>query len=1568
VALSTREVLLVLRARDEATRTIARVGHAMNGLDREAATSASRMIDDQRAVVRGLSTQLGEVNSQYSQTVANAYAMHRRQQDATNASLAQIRNSVRGVNDEYTKLARAQQDMYHKGRMDAESYRKNMTQIRRLRDDQLNSLTRERDAIYDTSRANQQAYHDRIISARQLHNAQKENIRLERLNAQEIIRTNQQILDDEEHIRRVRTDQGHKLMSIGSSATYAGVSMAAMGAVGVYAWAQTNKAAIEYEQTARRTLTQVDNNAIKLNQVSKAGKRIADTVPIAFEQIQPAMYDVFSSIDVGLRGATKLTKQFAKDAVGGATDMATATRANLAIMNAYGIKVKDVGEVSDFMFQLVRKGVGSYDEFAKVIGRSIPSAARAGQTYHTLGAMLAFMTRNGMSAAMASTSAARALDAISHPKTVAKLQDMGIKVKNLRGEFLPLPDILDQLREKFEGLSRPELANKLYELFKSSGGTIQARRFFDMYFRNADEFNQRTKEMGETAGEAKKAFDKMADSPAGKLQALKNDWMLLRVELGENLMPIAMRVVETLNDWIDAFQRLSPAQRETITKTLAIGTAVFGLIGILVAVGGAITVFLGALKLLNVGMGVAAGKMGFFGIALAGLATGFTQVVTGSTEAEKALGVFIMAASGAIGGFAIAGPIGALVGGLVGALGGLATAAAASADEAKYANANWKDLKDTLDQVTGATTRATASFVYDEAQRSGLFDALKNENITRRQVVEGIMHEGQERNRLTGIVVAAQNRLNEIMRQGKALEAEAKQGVSSARMQEIIKEIQALDVQRKTEEALIKAIQGGIGTVEKSADAIRRKSAATLDFSEIAKKVPKQVITQFKAGNLPATIEDVARLSMKFKGLDKKQITAIMKFLGIEGSMKDVDNMKRKIGELSKAKPDLSGFITGVQRGARNAAEAAQKGGSDVAKNLKTTTGKAKADLSAFQTSVKNGVQAAVGPANSGGIAVGGALKAGVISGFAGTQAQLAADAAAAVRGAIAAARAAAKAHSPSQEMWDVGKDLADGLRLGWDQNINKMKVSPAVMKAVKELLGDMASTIPQMSTLMDMAREILEKKMDKQREALVKKIEKQKNAIRKANEATKGTKGDKLLSDVGQHALEQFDKQVPKKIKEKLEAIRKEVEKEFKKLQKAVQRYQDALKAIEAAHTEFSNLESGLDFKLLPDAPGPQGPAWDRLRAVVAAYKSTVAQLQTEQQKLDELQSQRNSYIQGLKASMENLRNMGDIRGDEIMENVLERGRVVQRGTGQYKDVTISDIVTGMQSKLAKIKEYGDMLTRLRNMGYSNSVIDTILQMGPEAGLAYAKALASATPEQMAQVNAADAGITSLASHLATEAGSMMFDAGIAIQQGIVDGLQNNAAILMTTAQALAQQIEAGLQAELAAANAAAQSLAIQVVNGMNEVLGTGEANKGREQGRNVGAGIRRGLDDMANEVAWGARHLAWTIVHNFNEVLKLRSPSKVAIEKGRFFGKGVAIGLHREMKNVSIASRKLAKQVEFDAQAEIGSPKLRTQPYGAKMGAGNTYQQEINVSVQELDPQRHAAMLGWELANRGL
>lgn len=385
-------------------------------------------------------------------------------------------------------------------------------------------------------------------------------------------------------------------MGVGAGVAAMGVGMLTVAAGATGALVSLAKASTDYTKEASLTLTQVDEQyGATLEQVKAIGKNVAKEIPAPFKEMQKSLFDIFSSIDVNVQQAEGMLKNFAKGAVAGQTDVQTAGRASIAIMNGFKIPVEEVTRVMDVQFQAVRKGVFTYEEFASTIGRAIPSAAKAGGTIEDLSGMMAFMTRNGLSSAMAATSAARAFDLLSNPKFGQAMKDFGINVADAKGNFRPMVDVVVDLRKKLASMSEEARANKLKELTLGAGGTIQAMRFLNLGVQDVNGLlPELTAAMSEAGGATERAYEIMSNTPSAKIELLKNRWQVFRTELGDRVMPIVGKLSEIGTKVVDWLLKLSPATQDMIVKSLLFTVVIAGLGGAFLVLVGFAMILAGA--------------------------------------------------------------------------------------------------------------------------------------------------------------------------------------------------------------------------------------------------------------------------------------------------------------------------------------------------------------------------------------------------------------------------------------------------------------------------------------------------------------------------------------------------------------------------------------------------------------------------------------------------------------------------------------------------------------------------------------------------------------------------------------------------------------------------------------------------------------------------------------------------------------------------------------------------------------------------------------------------------------
>jgi len=406
-----------------------------------------------------------------------------------------------------------------------------------------------------------------------------------------------------------------------------GIAMMAGGAAVAYGLKQAIDVAAAWDRQVRLTFTQVDKKyKPSLQQLSDIGLRVSKDIAVPFESVQDALFDVFSSTEANMPQAEALLKSFAKAAVAGQTDIQTASRATIGLMNAFKLPFSDVNKLLDIQFQLVQEGVGTYEEWANRIGLVSPSAVRAGQSIDMMAAALSTATRLGMNAARASTSVARAFDAMSNPKTEKALKRIGVASRDAKGNFRPMVDVLADWKRELDKLPEKDKVAQILDVLKGAGGTIEARRFLQQVLMSKgglELFQAQVKEFATDKGAFTSAYNDMANSVASKTVLLHNAWMQLKLGIGQALLPLFSQLVGWLQRLANWFNALPPSTKETIAKFAALGS-------VLLVVGGAVTFIAGLLASL-------AGILAAAGPALGPMIGGMAAAAGGATLLVAAL-------------------------------------------------------------------------------------------------------------------------------------------------------------------------------------------------------------------------------------------------------------------------------------------------------------------------------------------------------------------------------------------------------------------------------------------------------------------------------------------------------------------------------------------------------------------------------------------------------------------------------------------------------------------------------------------------------------------------------------------------------------------------------------------------------------------------------------------------------------------------------------------------------------------------------------------------------------------
>src|SRR4051812_7462740 len=186
----------------------------------------------------------------------------------------------------------------------------------------------------------------------------------------------------------------------------------AIGMIGALAGA--TKAAVDFDRSMRNVNSIAKLSEKQFQSLSKQVLALGATTGQTPKVLADGLYDIVSS-GFKANDAIKILSVSAKAATAGMTDTATASKAVVAVLNAYGLSAEKSRNVSSLLFKEVQLGVNTFEELATNIGDTAPLAAALKIPFSQVSAGLALITLHGTSMAEAATQMSRVMADLLKP-------------------------------------------------------------------------------------------------------------------------------------------------------------------------------------------------------------------------------------------------------------------------------------------------------------------------------------------------------------------------------------------------------------------------------------------------------------------------------------------------------------------------------------------------------------------------------------------------------------------------------------------------------------------------------------------------------------------------------------------------------------------------------------------------------------------------------------------------------------------------------------------------------------------------------------------------------------------------------------------------------------------------------------------------------------------------------------------------------------------------------------------------------------------------------------------------
>jgi TP901 family phage tail tape measure protein len=424
-----------------------------------------------------------------------------------------------------------------------------------------------------------------------------------------------------------------------------------------------------------------------------AGKRTAFSATQAAGAIENLAKAGVSTKDIlggGLNGALDL-------AAAGELDVAQAAEIAATAMTQFKLSGKDVPHIADLLAAGAGKAQGEVSDLAQALNQSGLVASQFGLSVEETTGTLAAFASAGLLGSDAGTSFKTMLLRLANPMGNASelMDELGIHAYDAQGAFIGIAPLAEQLQSKLKNLSQEQRDSALATIFGSDA--IRAANV--LYQNGAKGIADWTTKVNDSGYAAETAAIKQ-DNLRGDIEKLGGSFETALIKSGGGANDVLRKLTQAVGAAVDGFTEL-PDEVQTVAAALASVAAIGGLsaVGLIKAVTAASELRESWKNLGRAGKGLTL-SLGGIGLALGAAAVLYGVFTKRNADAKR------------------------------------------KAD----------DLRETLDQQTGAITGNTRAYVANDLAQSGLAKRAKEMGLNLSLVTDAALGNKSALKDLVGVL------------------------------------------------------------------------------------------------------------------------------------------------------------------------------------------------------------------------------------------------------------------------------------------------------------------------------------------------------------------------------------------------------------------------------------------------------------------------------------------------------------------------------------------------------------------------------------------------------------------------------------------------------------------------------------------------------------------------------------------------------------------------------------------------------------------------------------------------
>lgn len=403
-----------------------------------------------------------------------------------------------------------------------------------------------------------------------------------------------------EPLRRIRSQMeqtanfnrrmGREIQNVGRTFSSMGHAMLPVAAGIVGAAGLGAKAFVDFDATITAAGAKAGATAQQIDELRKFGAKLGADFPVSAAEAAEGI-DRLAAAGYDTNQIMGAMPAILTASVASGEDLATTSDVVSNALNIWNLRAGDVAanatHVSDVIQMAANQSSLGMQDFGVAMQYAGAPAAALHISIEELSTAMAIMKNNGIEASTIGTSLRSTFSRLAAPPKAAAeaIQELGLQVKDSQGNFVGLQPVIDQMREKMQGLSDTQQI----ALAKAIAGEDAYSGLLSLIKTSPQAYQAMSDAISNSAGSSKEQYEVMQKTMKVTIDNMKGSFETLAITMGTLLTPQINSVANALGSLADWLNNLDDSTKIMIADFAAsiVGFTAFSLgMGKIISIGG----------------------------------------------------------------------------------------------------------------------------------------------------------------------------------------------------------------------------------------------------------------------------------------------------------------------------------------------------------------------------------------------------------------------------------------------------------------------------------------------------------------------------------------------------------------------------------------------------------------------------------------------------------------------------------------------------------------------------------------------------------------------------------------------------------------------------------------------------------------------------------------------------------------------------------------------------------------------------------------------------------------------